>query len=224
MGFALSYDSPLAGGERESSPGEVFHAPRLRSWEWSAVVLPGTPRADVWGGRGTGVRLLGAGWRAVECRALRCTVVRVERIAPLARERSHVLLVRHVFVILLSLLIVLSRSSSCCLFSQIIHSYCRSERGIANKHTAQHRAITSAQVPLGTVLNCFLSPIMDLFFLPPSRCILHCASVAGGSDAARGGKPLSSQYYCCCDVPGMYDTAERQHERAERIHGQRLRC
>ena len=52
--------------ERETSPGEAFHALRSRSWESSVVVSPGTPRADVWGGHGTGARSLGAGWRAVE--------------------------------------------------------------------------------------------------------------------------------------------------------------
>ena len=70
MGFALSYDSPPSGGERQPSPGEAFHAPRSRSWDSSAVVLPGTPRADAWSGRGTGVRPLGAGWRAVERRVV----------------------------------------------------------------------------------------------------------------------------------------------------------
>ena len=70
MGFTLSYDSPPSGGEREPSPGETFHAPCSRSWDSSAVVLPGAPRADVWGGRGTGVRSLGAGWRAVERRVV----------------------------------------------------------------------------------------------------------------------------------------------------------
>ena len=66
MGYALSYDSPPPGEEREPSPGEAFHAPRSRSWDSSAVVSPGIPRADVWGGRSTGVRSLGAEWRAVE--------------------------------------------------------------------------------------------------------------------------------------------------------------
>ena len=70
MGFALSYDSPPSGGERELSPGEAFHAPRSRSWDSSAVVSSGTPRADVWGGCGSGVRSFWAGWRAVERRVV----------------------------------------------------------------------------------------------------------------------------------------------------------
>ena len=37
-------------------------------------------------------------------------------------------------------LIVLSRSSS--MLFRKLHRYCRSDRGIANKHTAQHRAIS----------------------------------------------------------------------------------
>ena len=70
MGFALSYDSPPFGGEREPSPGEAFHALRSRSWDSSAVVSPGTSRVGVWGERGTGVRSLGAGWRGVERRVV----------------------------------------------------------------------------------------------------------------------------------------------------------
>ena len=59
-------------GKSGSRPrGEAFHAPRSRSWDSSAVVSPGTPRADVWGGRGTGMRSLGAGLRAVERRVVR---------------------------------------------------------------------------------------------------------------------------------------------------------
>ena len=77
MGFALSYDSPPSGGEREPSPREDFHAPRSQSWDSSAVVLPGTPRADAWGGRGTGMRSLGAGWRAVKRRVVYCFATRV---------------------------------------------------------------------------------------------------------------------------------------------------
>ena len=34
-----------------------------------------------------------------------------------------------------------------------VHSYCRSERDIASKHTAQHRAISSAQVPILGVIK-----------------------------------------------------------------------
>ena len=58
------------GEDREPSPGEAFHAPRSRSWDSSAVASPHTPSACVWGGRGTGVRSPGAGWRAVERRVV----------------------------------------------------------------------------------------------------------------------------------------------------------
>ena len=78
MGFALCYDSPPFGGERESSLGEAFHAPRLRSWDSSAVVLPGTPRVDVWGGRAWHGRAVARGevasGRAESCK---CAVLRV---------------------------------------------------------------------------------------------------------------------------------------------------
>ena len=70
MGLALSYDFPPSGEEHEPSPGEAFHAPRSRSWDSSAVVSPGTPKADVWGGHGTGVRSLGIGRRALERRVV----------------------------------------------------------------------------------------------------------------------------------------------------------
>ena len=70
MGFALFYDSPPFGEEHEPSPGEAFHAPRSRSWDSSAVASPWPRRACVWGGRGTGVRSLGAGWRAAERRVV----------------------------------------------------------------------------------------------------------------------------------------------------------
>ena len=66
MGFPLSNNSPLSRGVIEPSPGGPFHAPRSPRWESSAVVSPGTPRDDVWGGRGTDARSLGAGWRSVE--------------------------------------------------------------------------------------------------------------------------------------------------------------
>ena len=58
-------------GESAIRPRErLFMPPGSRSWDSSAVVSPGTPRADVWGGRGTGVRSLGAGWRLVERRVV----------------------------------------------------------------------------------------------------------------------------------------------------------
>ena len=77
MGFVLSFYSSSSGGEREPSPGEAFHAPRSRSRDSSAVVSPGTPSSDLWGGRGTGLRSLGAELRAVELRAVEWTVLSV---------------------------------------------------------------------------------------------------------------------------------------------------
>ena len=48
-------------------PGKApLHAPRSPSRTSAAILSPGTPRADVWGGRGTVVVLRGAGWRTVE--------------------------------------------------------------------------------------------------------------------------------------------------------------
>ena len=51
--------------ERASRPPETLFMAPTRG---VAVVLPGTPRADVWGGRVPGVRSLGSGWRAAERR------------------------------------------------------------------------------------------------------------------------------------------------------------
>ena len=98
MGFALASDSSPFGGEREPSPGEAFHAPRSRSWESSAVVSPGTPRADgscvgrAWYGCAVARDTRVASGRAESCK---CSVWRVGPIAPLARERSHVILFGH---------------------------------------------------------------------------------------------------------------------------------
>ena len=86
--------STFRGRARAVPAGKAFHAPRSRSWDSSAVVSAGTPRADAWRGRGTGVRSLGTGWRAVERRVVRkCTDLRVGSIGPLYAQGSHVILV-----------------------------------------------------------------------------------------------------------------------------------
>ena len=87
MGFALFYDSPPSGGEREQSAGETFHAPRSRSWDSSAVVLPGTPRSDVWRGRAVARGRVASG-KAGSCE---CTDLRVGYIGPLHAQGSHVI-------------------------------------------------------------------------------------------------------------------------------------
>ena len=58
----------------------------------------------------------------------------------------------HQSVFLLSLLIVLSRSSSCFFFCKV-HPYCRSERDVASKHTSQHRAISYAHIYLDRIIS-----------------------------------------------------------------------
>ena len=52
----------LPGKRGGASPGKTFQAPRSPS----AAISPGTPRVDVWGGRGTSVSSLGGGWHAIE--------------------------------------------------------------------------------------------------------------------------------------------------------------
>ena len=52
-------------GSEQPVPGRVpFHGPRSPSQASEAVLSPGSPRADVWGGRGTVVVPRGVGWRS----------------------------------------------------------------------------------------------------------------------------------------------------------------
>ena len=67
-------------------------------------------------------------------------------------------------------------------FFRKLRPYCRPERDIAYKHTAQDRAISSAQVALGIIKSLVASnhgPLLSALF----AClvyILPCASEAGG--------------------------------------------
>ena len=80
------------------------------------------------------------------------------------------------------------------------HTYCRSERDI-NKHTAQRRAISSAQAPLGIIINALFAPNNHGPLLPApfismfqllNSCILPCASVAGGVSSLAEQSPVFS--------------------------------
>ena len=64
-------------------------------------------------------------------------------------------------------------------FLRKLHPYCRSERDIASKHTAQHRAISSGQVAF-TFIKSFVAPNRGPLLSTPFTfcCILPCASVA----------------------------------------------
>ena len=67
------------------------------------------------------------------------------------------------------------------------HPYGRSEREIASKHTAQHRAISSAQVAPGIIQSLVApndGPLSASFI---SCCILSRASEAGGVTRPRSG-------------------------------------
>ena len=69
-----------------------------------------------------------------------------------------------------------------------LHPYCRSERGIANKYTAQHRPISSAQVALGTVKSLVATNHGPLISAPFTfSCVLPCANVAGNDSRPQGG-------------------------------------
>ena len=73
--------------------------------------------------------------------------------------------------------------------TQITSGCCRSERDTANKHTVQHRALSSAQAARDTINSLFApnhGPLISSPFTCVS-CILPCASVAGGVSRPRSG-------------------------------------
>ena len=72
--------------------------------------------------------------------------------------------------------------------------YCRSERDIANKHTAQYRAIRSAQVALGNIRSLVApsnGPLISALF--EFSCIF-LARTWWAASAARGAEPLDSTH------------------------------
>ena len=97
--------------------------------------------------------------RAVPCLALRCgavpccAVLFFEHTVPgiMRNTRYQVRYARVYSSLRFFNLIVLSRSSSCVSVFRKLHPYRRSERNITNRHTAHHRAISSAQIALGIV-------------------------------------------------------------------------
>ena len=50
--FFYGGPAPFPGSERAVSRSAPFHAPRSPSWALAPVLSAGTPKADVWGGRG----------------------------------------------------------------------------------------------------------------------------------------------------------------------------
>ena len=98
---------------------------------------------------------------------------------------------------------------------RIYRTYCRSERDI-NKHTAQCRAISSAQAPFGIIINSLFAPInhgpllsAPFIYMCQSlnSCIPPCASVAGGASSLAERSPVLSlnhtEYHQVLDeVPG----------------------
>ena len=56
--------APFPGRERSVPGRATLHAPRSPSRASAAILSPGIPRADVWGGRGTVVVPRGVGWRS----------------------------------------------------------------------------------------------------------------------------------------------------------------
>ena len=79
-------------------------------------------------------------------------------------------------------------------------TYSRSECDI-NNHTAQRRAISSAQAHLGIIINSLFAPNNHEPLLPApylymfhllNSCILPCASVAGGVSSFAEQSPVLS--------------------------------
>ena len=69
-----------------------------------------------------------------------------------------------------------------------LHPYCRSERDTASKHTAKHRAMSSAQDILGIIkslVSTYHGPLLSATFT--FSFILACARVAGGVSRPRSG-------------------------------------
>ena len=71
------------------------------------------------------------------------------------------------------------------------------ERGTSNKHTAQHRAISSAQAARGINVNSLFAPnhaphISAAFTC--FSCILPCLSVAGGVNRRRSGALYNNKF------------------------------
>ena len=110
-----------------------------------------------------------------------------------------------VLVFLLSLLIVLPLGPLR-VFFRISHPYCRAEHDIANEHTAQHKAISSAQVALG-IIKSLVAPNHGPLLAAPSAlsCILPCASVAGSISRPRSGALVTIQY----DISLFYNNISR---------------
>ena len=83
-----------------------------------------------------------------------------------------------------------------------LHPYCRSEHGIGNKQTAQHRAISSAQAACG-IINSLLVVAPNhgpLLYAPFTfSCILPCARVERGV-----GRPRSGALINVYQAPGTW--------------------
>ena len=74
-----------------------------------------------------------------------------------------------------------------------LHPYCRLERDIAYKHTAQHRAISSAlEATLGT-LKSLVAPVHRRLISAPFT--FSCRSEAGGVRQPKS-ETLKLVYYC----------------------------
>ena len=133
---------------------------------------------------------------AVLCRAaLRCAFFRTYSSTRYHAKWCGVSVFARVLVFLLA-------SSDCflsvlMLFSSKLHPYCLSERRIANKHNAQHRAISSAQAALGIIKSPVAPNHGPLLFAPFTvlAVFLHERS---------GRCQLPAERSPCARIPGTW--------------------
>ena len=98
MGLALSYDSPPSGERARAVPGRGFSCPPLAELGLVGRCVAGDTEGRcvgrAWHGRAVARGRVASG----RAESGKCTILRVGRIAPLARERSHVILVKHTYI------------------------------------------------------------------------------------------------------------------------------
>ena len=127
--------------------------------------------------------------RALPCGAALCFLSNTQSVPGIMRSsRYQIPVCTCLLVFLLSTLMRPPSRSSSCFFFRKLNTYCRSECGIANNHTAQHRAISSAQAALG-IIKSLVVPNHRSFLPVPFTlsCIFPSASVAGGVSRPRSG-------------------------------------
>ena len=152
-----------------------------------------------------------APYGAVRCRALRCGAVpccaglSFENTVPGIMRSTRYRYVRVHSSFLLFSVIVLPLGPLDVSPPRKLHPYCGSERDIANKHTAQHRATSSAQVALG-IIKSLVAPNHGPLRSAPFTfsCNPPRASVAGAVSRPRSGVLVHSYSHRTCAICWLY--------------------